>query len=288
MYNPSQSHVILVPYDFSDRADCALAHAKVIAATAKDQIALLHVYNNESKARAKKLALSLKDLNTELSKLAESVTASTGIQVDYMLEEGSIFEIIPAVVRRLDARLLVMGTHGIQGMQHITGANILKIAEESPVPDIIVQGKRPNEGGYRTIVFPIDSTRESKQKTFQTAAMARIFNAQVLVFAANESDAFVRQQVNLNIQFAERTFDQNQVRYELHYEDVKGPSFVKQIMTFAESRRADLIVIMTGQDRDLLDIFSKTPEENIINNPAQIAVMCVDPLAAHFGAVLGS
>lgn len=59
-------------------------------------------------------------------------------------------------------------------------------------------------------------------------------------------------------------------------------------MTFAESRRADLIVIMTGQDRDLLDIFSKTPEENIINNPAQIAVMCVDPLAAHFGAVLGS
>lgn len=172
---------------------------------------------------SKKLALSLKDLNTELSKLAESVTASTGIQVDYMLEEGSIFEIIPAVVRRLDARLLVMGTHGIQGMQHITGANILKIAEESPVPDIIVQGKRPNEGGYRTIVFPLDSTRESKQKTFQTAAIARLFNAQVLVFAANESDAFVRQQVNLNIQFAERTFDENQVRYELHYEDVKGP-----------------------------------------------------------------
>lgn len=288
MYNPQHSHILLVPYDFTDRSIAALAHATLIAKTANDQIVMLHVYNSESKSRAKKLGKSLKDLNDDLAQIAAENQQKSGVKTDFKLEEGSIFDLIPEFTKKLDARLLVMGTHGIQGMQHITGANILKIATESPVSDIIVQTKGPKAHGYKTIVFPIDSSKESKQKTFQTAAMARLFGGKVLIFAANESDEFVRQQVNLNIQFAERTFAQNGVKSELSYEDPKGASFPRQVEAFATKHKADLIVIMTGQDRDLLDIFSKSPEESIVNNKAEIAVMCVDPLSGQFGAILGS
>jgi hypothetical protein len=118
--------------------------------------------------------------------------------------------------------------------------------------------------------------------------MARLFGGKILIFAATETDEFVRQQVALNIQFAERTFVQNGVKYELSYEDPKGASFPKQIEAYATDKKADLIVIMTGQDRDLLDIFSKSPEESLVNNKAGIPVMCVDPLNTQFGAILGS
>ncbi len=288
MYNPKHQHVILVPYDFTDRGDCALEHAGMIARTANDEVMLLHVYNAESKARSKKLKITLKEVNQQLADRAAKLATTYKITVNYLLEEGSVFDLIPEVAGKLDARLLVMGTHGIQGLQHITGANILKVATDSPVPDIIVQGKGPSAHGYKTIVFPIDSSRESKQKTFQATAFAELFGAKILIFASTESDAFVRQQVNLNVQFAERTFGQNGIRYELSYEDPKGASFPKQIEAFAIAHSADLIVIMTGQDRDLLDIFSKSPEESLINNKGEIPVLCVDPLNSQFGAILGS
>lgn len=288
MYNPNKAHIILVPYDFTDRSECALAHASVIARQAKDAITLVHIYNSESKTRAKKLGKSLKDINDDLANIAAENNKQYGVSTNYQLEEGSVFELIPELCTKTDARLLVMGTHGIQGLQHITGANILKVAVDSPVSDIIVQTRKPEAHGYRTIVFPIDSSRESKQKTFQAAAMARLFGGNILIFAATESDEFVRQQVNLNIQFAERTFAENGVKYSLSHEDPKGASFPKQIEAFATQNKADLIVIMTGQDRDLLDIFSKSPEESLVNNKAGIPVMCVDPLNTQFGAILGS
>lgn len=288
MYNPNHAHIILVPYDFTDRSECALAHATVIARKAEDAITLVHIYNSESKSRAKKLGKSLKDLNDDLANIAATNQKNSGVTTNYQLEEGSVFDLIPELCTKTDARLLVMGTHGIQGLQHITGANILKVAVDSPVSDIIVQNRPPATHGYKTIVFPIDSSRESKQKTFQAAAMARLFGGKILIFAAAESDEFVRQQVNLNIQFAERTFDQNGVKFELSHEDPKGGSFPKQIEAFATAKKADLIVIMTGQDRDLLDIFSKSPEESLVNNKAGIPVMCVDPLNTQFGAILGS
>jgi len=288
MYNPSHAHIILVPYDVTDRSECALAHASVVAKQAKDAITLVHIYNSESKSRAKKLGKSLKDLNDDLTAISATNQKTYGVPTSYQLEEGSVFDLIPELCTRNDARLLVMGTHGIQGMQHITGANILKVATDSPVSDIIVQTRMPAAHGYKTIVFPIDSSRESKQKTFQAAAMARLFGGKILIFAATESDEFVKQQVNLNIQFAERTFAANGVKSTITYEDPKGSSFPKQIEAFATDKKADLIVIMTGQDRDLLDIFSKSPEESIVNNKAGIPVMCVDPLNTQFGAILGS
>lgn len=247
MYNPSHAHIILVPYDFTDRSECALAHAALVAKQANDAITLVHVYNSESKSRAKKLGKSLKDLNDDLANIAATNQKSTGVTTNYQLEEGSVFDLLPELCTKLDARLLVMGTHGIQGLQHITGANILKVATDSPVSDIIVQTRMPLAHGYKTIVFPIDSSRESKQKTFQAAAMARLFGGKILIFAATESDEFVKQQVNLNIQFAERTFTANGVKFELSHEDPKGASFPKQIEAFATAKNADLIVIMTGQ-----------------------------------------
>jgi nucleotide-binding universal stress UspA family protein len=288
MYNPSHAHIILIPYDFTDRSDCALAHANAIARKAEDTITLLHVYNAESKSRAKKLGKSLKDLNDDLAAVAAANQTSSGLVTNYQLEEGSVYELIPELCKKMDARLLVMGTHGIQGLQHITGANILKVAVDSPVSDIIVQNRMPAAHGYKTIVFPIDSSRASKQKTFQAAGMARLFGGKVLIFAASESDEFVLQKVTLNIQFAQRTFTANGVPHTLSHEDPKGASFPKQVEAFATQNNADLIVIMTGQDRDLLDIFSKSPEESLVNNKAGIPVMCVDPLNAQFGAILGS
>lgn len=282
----SEENLILVPYDFTAPSDCALQHAIGIAKAASDRIMILHVLNSESKSMMKKEKLSIKDLNDKLQILANDITTKSGVTATYEMEEGSIFTTIPEYVESSKARLLVLGTSGKVGMQHITGAHVLKIAESSTAPDIIVQTRPMRPHGYKTIVMPVDSTKESKQKTAQTAALAQIFGGEVHLFVATESDEFLANSVAANVAYAEKMFKNHNIKYKISKENPKGKNYVKQILAYAESVDADLLVIMTGEDRGLLDIITGgSDEENIVNNKAQIPVLCIDPMNAQYGSV---
>jgi nucleotide-binding universal stress UspA family protein len=281
----SEENLILVPYDFTAPSDCALQHAIGMARVAKDRILLLHVMNSESKSFMKKERLSIKDLNDKLQILTRDITHQSGVTASYEMEEGSIFSTIPDYAEKSKARLVIMGTSGIVGMQHITGAHVLKISESSPAPDIIVQQRPMRAHGYKTMVLPIDSTKESKQKTTQAAAIARLFDGEIHLFVATESDEFLAKAVASNVAYAEKTFKNHSISYKQAAENPKGKSYVKQILAYADEVDADLLVIMTGEDRGLLDIITGSDEENIVNNKSQIPVLCVDPMNAQYGSV---
>lgn len=281
----SEENLIMVPYDFTAPSDCALQHAIGIAKAANDQVLILHVLNSESKSYMKKERLSIKDLNDKLQILANDIQRKSGVKANYEMEEGSIFSTIPEYAEKSKARLVVMGTSGVQGMQHITGAHVLKIAENSTAPDIIVQTRPMRAHGYKTIVMPIDSTKESKQKTSQAAAIAQLFQSEIHLFVAQESDEFLAKAVGHNVAYAEKMLKNHNIRYQIVKENPKGKSYVKQILAYADEVEADLMVIMTGEDRGLFDILTGSDEENIVNNKSQIPVLCIDPMNAQYGSV---
>lgn len=281
----SEENLIMVPYDFTAPSDCALQHAIGIAKAAKDQVMILHVLNSDSKSYMKKERLSIKDLNDKLQILAADIQHKSGVKASYEMEEGSIFTTIPEYAEKSKARLVVMGTSGVQGMQHITGAHVLKIAENSTAPDIIVQTRPMKSTGYKTIVMPIDSTKESKQKTSQAAAIAQLFQSEIHLFIAQESDEFLAKAVSHNVVYAEKMLQNHNIAYQIVKENPKGKSYVKQILAYADKVEADLMVIMTGEDRGLFDILTGSDEENIVNNKSQIPVLCIDPMNAQYGSV---
>lgn len=281
----SEENLIMVPYDFTAPSECALQHAIGIAKAANDQVMILHVLNSDSKSFMKKERLSIKDLNDKLQILAADIQRKSGVKATYEMEEGSIFTTIPEYAEKSKARLVVMGTSGVQGMQHITGAHVLKIAENSTAPDIIVQTRPMKTTGYKTIVMPIDSTKESKQKTSQAAAIAQLFQSEIHLFVAQESDEFLAKAVSHNVVYAEKMLQNHNIAYQIVKENPKGKSYVKQILAYADKVEADLMVIMTGEDRGLFDILTGSDEENIVNNKSQIPVLCIDPMNAQYGSV---
>lgn len=283
--NHSDEHLILVPFQFTPPSECALQHAVALAKAAKDRILLLHVVNSETKDLMKREQLTLKSLNEKLRRLADSISEKQGINADFEMEEGSIFTTIPDFAEKSKARLVVMGTHGIHGLQHIIGPNALRVSELCGVPDIIVQQRPIGQRGYKTIVVPIDSTRESKQKISQTAAMASLFEGTVHLFAATESDEFLSAAVQRNVQFAQKMLSDHGIETLLEHEQAGGGAYDKQILQYAGRVGADLIVIMTGDDRGLLDRFTGSEEEHIVYNPEQIPVMCIEPKDAQYGSV---
>ena len=271
--------IILVPTDFSEAADTAINHAAKIASASGDELRLIHIVNKDTKSKLKKAGESLDDLNAKMKAQVDEVSSKYGVKADSHLREGSIFTAIGEAAEEIGARLLVMGTHGVIGMQHITGAWAVKVITSSPVPVIVVQKKQVAAHGYKTIVFPIDASRETKQKVIHAISMAKHFDSEVKLFASYEDDEFLVNARNNNIAWAENMFKKNGVSYSVEHSGKSG-GIAKNTIKYASQVNADLMVILTDDGDVSVSEFVLGPDhEKVINNDAQIATMCVNPVA---------
>lgn len=274
-----KKQIILVPTDFSEAAETAINHAATVAAVSGDEIRLLHIVDKTTKSKLKKAGQSLDDLNVKMDAQVADIKAKYGVKADSHLREGSIFSTIGEVAEEVGARLLIMGTHGVIGMQHVTGAWAVKVITSSPVPVIIVQKKALAAHGYKTMVFPIDSSRETKQKVIHSISMAKHFDSEVKLFASYEDDEFLINARNNNIAWAENMFKKNGVRYSLEHSGKNG-GLAKNVIKYASQVNADLLVILTDDSEISVSGFVLGADhEKVINNDAEIATMCVNPIA---------
>ncbi len=138
---------ILVPTDFTKVGDAAINHAIVVGHAIQATIFILHVINNKHDISEAKL---------KLETLQARIQKDHNVQIQTIVRIGSIFEDIDKVATEVDANLIIMGTHGMRGMQFITGSRALKIVTESSIPFIIVQERGIRESGYDKIVVPLD------------------------------------------------------------------------------------------------------------------------------------
>jgi len=256
---------ILVPTDFTSVAETALAHAVKIAKIMDGEIVLLHVVDRDTKtdeARAK------------LDPMAEEVSKNENIPTVGKVVTGNIFDDIDKVADYEGARLIIMGTHGRKGIQHITGSYAMKVITNSKIPFIVVQDRVVSEG-YKNIVFPIDFKAETKSKISVTASMANKLGAKVHIFADYEDDKFDKQKIDNNVAYTKKFFSTHGIDYVVEHADGPG-DFVKQIIRYSASINADFIAILNLNYRSI-NAFLKNSEEALISNEAQIPVLMVNP-----------
>jgi nucleotide-binding universal stress UspA family protein len=257
---------IIVPWDFSDVAEYALVHAERIARTVDKNIELLHIVERKDQIQAKEV---------ELIKVAERANLEYGIRPSVKVIEGSIFTAISNYASDTKANMVVMGTHGIKGIQKFTGSYALKVLIGSKVPFIIVQEPPQNENKLSNIVFPIDFKSENKEKLYWAIFLGKYFNSKVHLVKYPVTDTSLQKKININLNFAIRFLIQNSLDYEIHTAP-KG-DFGKETVKFAQDINADLILIVTTKNISFLDFIFGTPEQYIIANNAKLPVMVVNP-----------
>lgn len=288
MEEKNRQNLIVVPTDFTDVADCAISHAIEIAKKGNDNLLLVHIVTADTKAKLKKEGKTLAALEEQMQNQCDSILKQSGIKASFELPEGNIFTTIGETAKKHGARLMVMGTHGVVGLnQKVLGAWAIKVTTSSPVPVVIVQHKKPAAHGYKTIVMPMDASKEVKQKVFHAIVMAKIFDAEVKIYAKHETDEFIANQVKKNVSFAKSFLAKNNIK---HSEEAgaKG-NYVKELLRYSAQENADLLMIMTEKEEDVVIEFIIGPEnEKIINNESQIPVMCVNPDLSYFrgGSIL--
>ena len=258
----------IVPHDFTSVADIALEHAIVTAKPLEATIQLLHVVSKESQ-----IPESIQKLEAIVEK-----HSNQGITIVPNVRIGSIFEDIGGFAAEHMAELIIMGTHGAHGWQHITGSNALKVVTSSPVPFIIVQEKEKKikQTGYDLIVVPMDLHKETKQKLAVVANLAKYFNSEVHVVTPGETDEYLRNQVVSNITFSQKFFQERGISIKTSI--IPSSGFDKEVVKYATSVDADLIAIMNLSNTGLFTLLSSNYEQYIITNDALIPALILNPI----------
>jgi nucleotide-binding universal stress UspA family protein len=260
---------ILVPTDFTKVSDTAIDHAILTGKIINAEVHVIHIIENKQQ---------IGEARAKLEALSEMIRSEKGVEIQTIVRIGSIFEDIDKVATEIDASLIIMGTHGLRGMQFITGSRALKIVTESSVPFIVVQERNIRPQGYHKLVVPLDLHKETKQKLSLVADMAKYFGSKVHLISPGETDEFLRNQLNRNIRFAEEYFGERNIPYEVEITESKSDGFVKSLLKYSAAVEADLICIMNFYDNSIMSIFNQSYEQQVITNEAQIPVLCVNPV----------
>ena len=266
-------NTIIVPTDFSSVAECALTHAIGIAIRQNEcRIILLNIVAKEKE---------IKDSEKNLKATIEKFPIPSHVTIQGATRIGSIFDAIGNFASENDAKLIVMGTHGVKGMQHIMGSYAVKVITNSKVPFIVVQ-ERKFRDGYKNILLPMDFSKETKQKLSMTISVAKSFGSKVHIFYPLASDEHFKQTVANNVALAKNELRVNKIEFDVQEISASG-AFVKNMLNYAAAQDIDLIAVVNSQESGFPEILAGTDERTIITNDAQIPVLIVNPVKSGYG-----
>lgn len=270
-----KSQKLIVPWDFTQVSENALQYAlKIGSFTDSFTIDLIHVVENGGMFSKGKM--TEKEATEKLKAEVVRIKEQHGIEVKPVVQEGSIFRTISEYAFDVEADTVIMGTHGIKGVQKLTGSKALKVIAGSNVPFLVIQDA-PKEGRiFENIIFPLDYRLNEKERLRWAIRTAHQFSSRVHIILPHATDAGIQKKINYNLAFAKKHFEANEINTEIH-NAAKGQNFSDEIVKLAVDIEADLILIMTTPNLDFTDYMFGAQEQYVIANNAKIAVLCVNP-----------
>lgn len=145
-YPDCSSRGVLVPVDFTPVGEYAILHGRDIARALGCPITLLHVETTVSAPG---------DETTTAGRLASYTAkcALEGVEAVPLVLQGNLFSAISAAIADTRPLLMVLGTHGKQGLQHLFGSYALRVVLDASCPVLVVQAPPPAPG-YGSILLP--------------------------------------------------------------------------------------------------------------------------------------
>ncbi|MCX6284358.1 MAG: universal stress protein [Bacteroidetes bacterium] len=269
-------NIILIPTDFSEVCGNAVIHGIHLARFLKYKAVILHVINNETKSALKKKNVGTDYVEKRLKEYKSYYEKKYDVVVDTIAEEGSIFSTINEVASRIKANLMILGTHGKKGLQHVFGSYALRVVSESPVPVIVVQ-KRSFKQGYENIVLPVSNDLESRQTVQWVKMIAQLFKSKIHVFQAVETEKGLNSRLKIITRQISDALNEESINHEVTYAEPKG-DFAKQVLSYSAMNHADMVMIMTRPNVDVPGFSMSSWDEKLMFNEAQIPVMCINPV----------
>lgn len=264
---------IIIPWDFTEKAQYALEHGISIAKVVNNEIALLHIV--DERLNGKKKEQQVVEAKSKLETIVKEANAKYNVDLQALVEIGNIFTTIGKADLEVDVTMNIMGTHGMKGMQKFTGSWALKVIEGSEVPFLVVQAP-PKKEKYTDIVFPLDFDSDKLEVLKWGNYFAHLYKCKIHIFHKVYHDKSLANKVKRNLKTARNYLENSKTEFDISPADGKG-KFHDQSVAFAKARNADVILITTTKNISTADYILGAPEQQVLANKEKIPVLCINP-----------
>lgn len=255
---------ILVPIDSTEQTMIALSQSYNLARLTNSKIVLLSVDDDQSAAVKKKL--------DELAKVASQ---KSGQPVETMIRQGNVYEEINKVADVLNPLFIMIGLTSKLAIGNIMSKNAFKMVRESKHPVISIRGQ-VHRDGCKTILLPVDLSKETREKVSKAVMLAKLFNADVRVISilTERDEDSENKLISYSNQVWKFIKDQD-IRCTI--KTLRGHDIPKMVLDYGREVEADLILIMSKAELSMKEMFIGTVAERIINE-SEIPVLSFRPM----------
>ena len=231
---------ILVPTDFSSTCYNAISQAINISRKNGAAIYILHVISEDvTQEEFDSRKSMVKDIVRDLKYNNEDMTI---MPVAY---QGELAQTINDTAHQYAVDLIILGTHGKNGIQKLIGSHALKVVDNTNKPVMVVQGDHVT-GCMKNIVFPLDVNEEDRQKAVPAAKLARDTGALVHIVVKKELSHSSIMKLNNMLSQLKTYFNKCGVSFVVDQSD--GTDFDKYVFNYSYTNDADLIVMLTDSN----------------------------------------
>jgi nucleotide-binding universal stress UspA family protein len=260
----NSTNSILVPIDTTEQSVIALNQSYNLARHTNSTIVLLSVEED----------VSSYSLQRKLAELAKEAASKSGRPVETMLRKGNVFEEIHKVADVLNP-LVMVGLTDKLSISTIIGRNAFKMVRTSRHPVMTIRG-RQNRNEYKTILLPLDLTKESREKVDKAVELAKRFNSTIRVISVlSQTDEEAENKLIAYSNQVWKYIRSQNIRATVR--TLRGSNPAQLILEYGQQIDADLILIMSKAAVNVKEFFTGTIAERIINE-SEIPVLSYHPI----------
>ncbi|WP_124978848.1 universal stress protein [Nonlabens xiamenensis] len=259
---------IIVPTDFSVQAENALRVAADIARENGGEVFLLHQLDlplhlaNNASSNLPEAVFFMKLAKEKFDNLMKSDFLE-GVTIHGDVETGAAFSGIMNAVERNKADLIVMGSHGADGLKNLfIGSNAEKVVRNSEIPVLIVKDRKKRLD-VNEFVFATDLDPDSTSALQEADAFAKKTQCNLHLLYVNTPSQF------MSTRAAEKKVHDylKNVRVEpKDYSIYNDFSVEEGVFNFTKDIKGDIIGMATHGRRGLSHFFNGSVSEDVVNH----------------------
>lgn len=270
-----KQRTIIVGTDFSKGSYVALELAVDIANKIHADIQLMWIcrekmlYTDDQNNYVRNLATQ------KMDDLCEKYQPQlNGTTITPIIMQGKVAPMLAAQADKVKASMIVIGTNGASGFEkYWMGSTAVRIVQEATCPVLSIREGFNFHKSLERILVPLNMSTNSRQKLPVAVKMAKAFGSQINILGQYENTSQA-QTVNIYIKQAETFLQKQNIQYTT--EIMQSKSLADDVLSYADTISADLIVISTEQDQVLSSLFIGTTAQQLVHH-SLIPILSVHP-----------
>ncbi len=264
---------ILVPYNFTDKAEIALGNAIHIARFLKAEIYLMTAtpsadFFTELFRKDKEDRKMLRETKARLKEISSKISEKSGIKIHTIVEKGKWEEVALEIAVEINAQCIIIGkTQNESNKFFFFNNKDIPIIAKSTCP-VIIAGTRPvAENGFKNIVLPLDLTKQTFEKVCMAITWAKYYKAQIhLVGVLSATISSKNSRLYEKMQRAQSIIEVEGIQCTNKIYEKSDKPVDAVILEHIEEVNGDLLMIMTHQEVGVLDTYIGEVAQSMIRN----------------------